>query len=107
MTDTLKKYNMKSPVTGNDLTDPLEFNLMFATSIGPTGQIKGQVKDDLRNRNMVSQFQFFFQIDDTLLVLIIVNFAASLYKENGFCQFIFYFFVSNAIDKESTISLKT
>ena len=39
--DLLKKYNAKSPVTGNDLTDPVEFNLMFTTSIGPSGLIPG------------------------------------------------------------------
>ena len=39
----LKKYNMKSPITGNDITEPIDFNLMFATSIGPTGQLKGLV----------------------------------------------------------------
>lgn len=44
MGKTLKQFNMKSPVTGNDITDPMEFNLMFATSIGPTGTLKGLVK---------------------------------------------------------------
>jgi len=38
---TLKKFNIKSPVTNNDISDPIEFNLMFATFIGPTGQLKG------------------------------------------------------------------
>lgn len=37
----ITKYNMKSPVSGNDLSEPVAFNLMFATSIGPTGLIKG------------------------------------------------------------------
>ena len=32
-----KKYNVKSPLTNNDLSDPLEFNLMFVTNIGPSG----------------------------------------------------------------------
>lgn len=35
------KYNMKSPLTNNDLSEPMEFNLMFSTAIGPTGHIKG------------------------------------------------------------------
>jgi len=43
MAATLQKYNMKSPVTGNDLTEPMEFNLMFSTSIGPGGNLKGFV----------------------------------------------------------------
>ena len=37
----LKKYDMKSPITGNEITEPINFNLMFATSIGPTGQLQG------------------------------------------------------------------
>ena len=41
MRSTIRKYNMKSPVTNNDLSDPIEFNLMFSTSIGPTGTLKG------------------------------------------------------------------
>jgi glycyl-tRNA synthetase len=41
MHDVITKYKMKSPVTNNDLSEPVAFNLMFATSIGPTGTIKG------------------------------------------------------------------
>lgn len=41
MSAVLKKFNMKSPITGNDLTEPIEFNLMFATQIGPSGLVKG------------------------------------------------------------------
>lgn len=37
----LRRFNMKSPTTGNDLSDPIEFNLMFGTQIGPTGLVKG------------------------------------------------------------------
>ena len=29
---TLKKFNIKSPVTNNDLSEPIEFNLMFQVS---------------------------------------------------------------------------
>ncbi|XP_076460990.1 glycine--tRNA ligase-like [Babylonia areolata] len=46
MGETLKKYNMKSPVTNNDITEPIEFNLMFATPIGPTGQLKGYLRPE-------------------------------------------------------------
>lgn len=43
MDAVMKKYNMKSPITGNDLSEPIEFNLMFGTQIGPSGLIKGRV----------------------------------------------------------------
>lgn len=41
MGEILRRFNMKSPISGNDLSDPLEFNLMFGTQIGPTGLVKG------------------------------------------------------------------
>ena len=43
MQAVIEKYQIKSPVTGNALSEPMEFNLMFNTSIGPTGQLKGYV----------------------------------------------------------------
>lgn len=46
MGKTLRQFNMKSPVTGNDITDPIDFNLMFATPIGPTGQLKGYLRPE-------------------------------------------------------------
>lgn len=41
MAAIMQNFNMKSPLTGNELTEPIEFNLMFATQIGPSGLIKG------------------------------------------------------------------
>lgn len=46
MNAILRKFEMKSPVTGNDLTDAIEFNLMFATQIGPSGLIKGFLRPE-------------------------------------------------------------
>ncbi|KAL7291165.1 hypothetical protein TKK_0015081 [Trichogramma kaykai] len=46
MGHVIKKYNMKSPITGNDLTEPIEFNLMFGTQIGPTGLVKGFLRPE-------------------------------------------------------------
>ena len=42
----LKKYDIKSPTTNNDLTEAIEFNLMFSTSIGPTGNLKGFLRPE-------------------------------------------------------------
>jgi glycyl-tRNA synthetase len=39
--ELIRKYNIRNPTTGNELTEPVEFNLMFESNIGPTGQIKG------------------------------------------------------------------
>uniref|UniRef100_A0A1A9UM21 Glycine--tRNA ligase n=1 Tax=Glossina austeni TaxID=7395 RepID=A0A1A9UM21_GLOAU len=46
MAEIINKYNIKSPLTGNDLTEPIEFNLMFATQIGPTGLVKGFLRPE-------------------------------------------------------------
>eukprot|EP00958_Prasinococcus_capsulatus_P011578 scaffold1146_cov399-Prasinococcus_capsulatus_cf.AAC.67 len=42
----LKEYAIKAPDTGNDITDPFPFNLMFATQIGPTGQLQGFLRPE-------------------------------------------------------------
>lgn len=42
----LKKFEMRSPLTNNELTEPMEFNLMFATQIGPTGLVKGFLRPE-------------------------------------------------------------
>ena len=43
MAYTIKKYDIKSPHKNNDLSEPMQFNLMFSTNIGPTGDLKGFV----------------------------------------------------------------
>lgn len=49
MSEIVNKFNMKSPTTGNDLSEPVDFNLMFATQIGPTGDQKGLVVIGIRH----------------------------------------------------------
>lgn len=40
------KYNVTSPDTGNPLTEPVAFNLMFPTPIGPVGGEKGFLRPE-------------------------------------------------------------
>ncbi|CAI2185561.1 6224_t:CDS:10 [Funneliformis geosporum] len=42
----IRKHNIKNPETGNDLSDPVEFNLMFESNIGPTGHVKGYLRPE-------------------------------------------------------------
>lgn len=46
MSSLMKRYNMTSPISGNELTPPIEFNLMFNTLIGPTGLVKGFLRPE-------------------------------------------------------------
>ncbi|XP_058486606.1 glycine--tRNA ligase-like [Solea solea] len=46
LADLFVKYDVKSPSTGNDLTPPVSFNLMFKTSIGPGGNTPGYLRPE-------------------------------------------------------------
>jgi glycyl-tRNA synthetase (class II) len=40
------ELGIKATLTGNDLTPPFEFNLMFQTMIGPTGTVQGFLRPE-------------------------------------------------------------
>ena len=42
----IKKYKIKSPDTGNDLSEPVPFNLMFKTEIGPSTNLVGYLRPE-------------------------------------------------------------
>jgi len=44
--EVFKKYNVRCPDNGNELTDPEPFNLMFPTPIGPAGLIQGYLRPE-------------------------------------------------------------
>ncbi|XP_032257738.1 glycine--tRNA ligase [Phoca vitulina] len=44
--DLFVNYNVKSPMTGNDLSPPVSFNLMFKTFIGPGGNMPGYLRPE-------------------------------------------------------------
>ena len=44
--EVFKKYAIKSPETGNDLTEPQAFNLMFPVPIGPIGDQSGFLRPE-------------------------------------------------------------
>jgi|EP00927_Polykrikos_kofoidii_P056923 glycyl-tRNA synthetase len=46
LTAVFKKYEIKAPDSGNDLSDPYEFNLMFPTPIGPGGYLQGYLRPE-------------------------------------------------------------
>lgn len=44
--ELIAKYNITNPATGGALEPPVEFNLMFETAIGPSGQLKGYLRPE-------------------------------------------------------------
>lgn len=46
LSDLIVKYNITNPATGGPLEPPVEFNLMFETAIGPSGQLKGYLRPE-------------------------------------------------------------
>lgn len=46
MAGLMKEFNVVNPVTGNVLSEPMEFNLMFSTQIGPSAAVKGFLRPE-------------------------------------------------------------
>lgn len=44
--EALTKYGVKAPETGNAISSPFPFNLMFKTSIGPRGDLVGYLRPE-------------------------------------------------------------
>lgn len=44
--ELITKYNITNPATGGVLEPPVEFNLMFETAIGPSGQLRGYLRPE-------------------------------------------------------------
>ncbi|KNC96480.1 glycine-tRNA ligase [Spizellomyces punctatus DAOM BR117] len=42
----IRRLDIRAPETGNEVTAPVLFNLMFETQIGPTGQFKGYLRPE-------------------------------------------------------------
>lgn len=42
----MRKYKILNPDTGNEVDEPVQFNLMFDSSIGPTGKQKGFLRPE-------------------------------------------------------------
>ncbi|KAK4685714.1 glycyl-tRNA synthetase, partial [Tremellales sp. Uapishka_1] len=52
--EIIRKYNIRNPDTGNEVSEPVEFNLMFESNIGPTGQIKGYLRPETAQGHFVN-----------------------------------------------------
>ncbi|KAJ9068526.1 Glycine--tRNA ligase 1, mitochondrial [Entomophthora muscae] len=52
--EIIKKYNITSPEANNPLSAPKEFNLMFETAIGPSGQLKGYLRPETAQGQFVN-----------------------------------------------------
>ncbi|KAI8326411.1 cytoplasmic and mitochondrial glycyl-tRNA synthase [Martensiomyces pterosporus] len=46
LAELIAKHDIRNPSSGNEVTPPVEFNLMFESSIGPTGQLKGYLRPE-------------------------------------------------------------
>ncbi|WVQ74441.1 glycine-tRNA ligase [Cryptococcus sp. DSM 104548] len=49
-----RKHKITNPVTGNEVSEPVEFNLMFESNIGPTGHIKGYLRPETAQGHFVN-----------------------------------------------------
>jgi glycyl-tRNA synthetase len=54
LTLMFKKFSIKAPETNNELTNPVPFNLMFGSSIGPTGNLKCYMRPETAQGQFVN-----------------------------------------------------
>ncbi|EJT96581.1 glycyl-tRNA synthetase [Dacryopinax primogenitus] len=52
--ELIRTQSILNPDTGNEVGEPVEFNLMFESSIGPTGQIKGYLRPETAQGHFVN-----------------------------------------------------
>jgi glycyl-tRNA synthetase len=50
----MKDHKIMNPDTDNEVTEPVQFNLMFASSIGPTGQHPGYLRPETAQGHFVN-----------------------------------------------------
>ncbi|WFD00536.1 glycine--tRNA ligase [Malassezia yamatoensis] len=54
LAEVIKKYDLRAPGSGNEVSEPTEFNLMFESNIGPTGQTKGYLRPETAQGHFVN-----------------------------------------------------
>ena len=52
--ELIKTFDIRSPETNNELSKPTQFNMMFDTQIGPTGQFKGYLRPETAQGHFVN-----------------------------------------------------
>ena len=58
---------IKSPETGNDLSEPYEFNLMFPTPIGPGGYLQGYLRPETAQGIFLNYKCLWMQADASIM----------------------------------------
>ncbi|WFD03434.1 glycine--tRNA ligase [Malassezia obtusa] len=54
LAELIKKHDIRAPASDNEVTEPTEFNLMFESNIGPTGQTKGYLRPETAQGHFVN-----------------------------------------------------
>ncbi|CAO1631203.1 unnamed protein product [Parajaminaea phylloscopi] len=50
----MRKFDIRAPETGNEISEPIQFNLMFETQIGPAGGSKGYLRPETAQGHFVN-----------------------------------------------------
>ncbi|KAG8739038.1 Glycine--tRNA ligase 1, mitochondrial [Ceratobasidium sp. 414] len=50
----IREHDIKNPDTNNTVSEPVQFNLMFDSSIGPTGKLKGYLRPETAQGHFVN-----------------------------------------------------
>lgn len=52
--ELIRTHQIKNPDTNNEVSEPVQFNLMFDSSIGPTGKLKGYLRPETAQGHFVN-----------------------------------------------------
>ena len=89
--DLMVKYNITNPATGGKLELPVEFNLMFETAIGPSGQLKGYLRPETAQGQFLN-FSKLLEFNNERMPFASASIGKSLEMKSllvlGFCVFV-------------------
>eukprot|EP01134_Creolimax_fragrantissima_P003720 CFRG3720T1 len=80
LTKAEKKANPNHVPEGNPLSEPVDFNLMFCTSIGPTGNVKGFLRPETA-QGIFTNFKRLYEFNNKRLPMAVAQIGKSFRNE--------------------------
>ncbi|KNC85111.1 glycyl-tRNA synthetase [Sphaeroforma arctica JP610] len=75
----MQEFDVRSP-TGNPLSEPVDFNLMFSTSIGPSGNVKGFLRPETA-QGIFTNFKRLYEFNNKRLPMAVAQIGKAFRNE--------------------------
>lgn len=80
LTEAIRKYQIKSPDTGNDISDAVDFNLMFKTQIGPWADAPAFLRPETA-QSLITNFKRLYEYNNGKLPFAAANIGLGFRNE--------------------------